>query len=344
MAGRLVWVLALCAITPRHVLAQAAPVITDIRVEQEGRLIDDRVINGLIETTAGEPLSMREVRETLSHLTSLNRFEDVQVFQEAVGEGVRLRYVLFPLHPVDRMEFRGVLGLSEGEVRRVITERFGAAPSIGRADVVSEAISAFYRDRGYTAVQVAPRIEVTHNPDRATMAFDIRAGPRAAIGLVEIDEVDGSGRQVAPGEIAVRVGDPYDNDAILRELDRYEGALRARGFYEARAVHTTSFGPDGTATVRMTVDRGPLVSVAFAGDPLPDADRQRLVPVSTEGSADEDLLEDANVAIEEYLRARGYREAVVEYARAEREGELTITFNVVRGPRYVVETVTTNGN
>ncbi|MBF8300492.1 MAG: bamA 3, partial [Acidobacteria bacterium] len=32
------------------------------------------------------------------------------------------------------------------------------------------------------------------------------------------------------------------------------------------------------------------------------------------------------------------------YARAEREGELTITFNVVRGPRYVVETVTTNGN
>ena len=63
------------------VLAQTPQVITEVRVEQEGRPIDDRVINGLIETTPGEPLSMREVRDTLSHLTSLNRFEDVQEAQ-----------------------------------------------------------------------------------------------------------------------------------------------------------------------------------------------------------------------------------------------------------------------
>ena len=68
----------------------------------------------------------------------------------------------------------------------------------------------------------------------------------------------------------------------------------------------------------MTVDRGPLVSVAFAGDPLPEADRERLVPVRAEGSADEDLLEDANWAIEEYLHARGYRDAA-RGLRARRE-------------------------
>ena len=344
MRCRLALVLALCVTAPRHVLAQGAPIVADIRVEQEGRLVDDRVINDLIETTAGEPLSMREVRETLSHLTSLNRFEDVQVFQEAAAAGVRLRYVLFPLHPVDRMEFRGMLGMSEGEIRQVITERFGVAPSAGRAEDVAEAMAEVYRHRGYISVQVATRIEATHNPDRATMAFDIRAGSRATIGRVEIDEFDASERPVAPGDIAVHAGDPYDNDAILRELDKYAGALRERGFYEARAVHTASFEPDGTATVRMTVDRGPLVSVAFGGDPLPAADRERLVPVRTEGSADEDLLEDANVAIEEYLHARGYRDAEVKYVRAEREGALTITFTVARGSRYVVETVTISGN
>ena len=335
---------ALCVIAPHLVFAQATPVITDIRVEQEGRVVDDRVLNGLIETTVGEPMSMREVRETLAHLTSLNRFEDVQVFQEAAGAGVRLRYVLVPLHSVDRMEFRGVLGLPEGEIRQVITERFGAAPSGGRAEEVAQAITAYYRDRGHTSVQVAPRIEVTHNPDRATMAFDIAAGPQATIGRVEIDEVDGSDRPAASGDIAVRAGDPFDNDAILREMARYVAALRSRGFYEARALHTSSFEPNGTAIVRVTVDRGPLVSVAFDGDPLPEADRERLVPVRTEGSADEDLLEDANVAIEEYLHARGYRDATVAYARAEREGELTITFKAVRGSRYVVEAVTFDGN
>jgi outer membrane protein assembly complex protein YaeT len=94
----------------------------------------------------------------------------------------------------------------------------------------------------------------------------------------------------------------------------------------------------------IAVDRGPRVSVAFAGDPLPEADRERLVPVRLEGSADEDLLEDASRAIEEYLHARGYNDAVADYNRDERDGELTITFNVKRGRRNVVEAVRLNGN
>jgi outer membrane protein insertion porin family len=337
-------ILVMCVVVPGFVHAQVAPVITEIRVEQEGRLVDDPVINSLIETTAGQPLSMRDVRETLSHLTSLNRFEDVQVFQEEAGTGVRLRYILLPLHPVDLVEFRGVLGLSEGDVRQAVTERFGATPPATRAEDVAETISALYRDRGYASVQVAPRIEVTHDPDRATMVFDVQTGPRATIGRVEIDRGDGGGRLGASGDIAVRAGDPYDNNAILAELDRYVADLRARGFYEARALHTTVFEPTGTATVRITVDSGPLVSVAFAGDPLSEADQERLVPVRAEGSADEDLLEDATVAIEEHLRALGYRGAEVEYARTEREGQLTITFTIARGSRYVVDTVMINGN
>ena len=323
--------------------AQAPPLITEVRIEQEGRTLDDRVINGLIETTPGEPLSMREVRDTLAHLTSLNRFEDVQVFQEAAGTGIRLRYVLFPLHPVDRMDFRGALGLPEDELRRVFTERFGGAPAAARLEEIAEALRAFYRDRGYASAQIRPRIEETHNPDRATMAFEITAGTRAVIGRVDVDEVDGSGRPVL-GAIPVAVGDPFDNDAIVRALERYVMTLHSRGFYEARAIHTFDFAPDGAATVRISIDRGPMISVAFAGDPLPEADRERLVPVRAEGSADEDLLEDANAAIEEYLQARGYRDAVVEYARTEGETAVTITYKIARGPRYVVDTVAVTGN
>ena len=286
---------------------------------------------------------MQEVRETLTHLTSLNRFEDVQVFQEPAGAGVRLRYVLFPLHPVDRMDFRGTLGLSQDEVRRVFTERFGAAPSAGRAEEVTAALLAFYRDRGYAGAEVVPRIEETHNPDRATMIFEIRAGSRASIGRVDVDEIDGSGQAVAGG-VPIRVGDPFDNDEILRELNRYVAQLHERGFYEARAVHSFTVEPDVTATVRVNIDRGPMVSIAFAGDPLPEADRERLVPVRAEGSADEDLLEDANAAIEEYLQGRGYRDAVVEYARTEGEAAVTITYKIARGPRYVVDAVAITGN
>jgi outer membrane protein assembly factor BamA len=323
-------------------LAQVAPLVTEIRVEQEGRALDDQLIFGLIETRPGAPLSMREVRDTVAHLTSLNRFEDVQVLQDATPAGVRLRYVLVPLHPVDRLAFRGMLGLSEDDVRDVIVERFGEAPSAGRMEEAQETLRLLYRNRGYPAVRITPRIEETHDPDRATMVFDIVAGPRARIGRLEIAAI-GGGQPERDQEVGVSVGDPYDDDAIVRALARYVAELRERGYYEAQAVHTSSFEPDGSATLRISVERGPLVSVAFAGDPLPETDRERLVPVRAEGSADEDLLEDAVAAIEEYLRERGYRDAMVVYTREERGDELTITFRVARGPRYVVETVTIDG-
>ena len=321
-----------------------SPVITEVRIEQEGQVVTDRLLTGLIETAVGEPLSMRDVRETVAHLTSLNRFDDVQVFQEPAATGVRVRYVLFPRHPVDRMEFRGALGLSEGAVRRVMTERFGAAPAAGRVEDATDELRALYRTRGYPQAQVTPRIEETHNPDRATMAFDIQAGPRASIGRVDVDEVDATDRPAAPGSIAVRQGDPYDADEIAGELEDYVGELRARGFYEATATHTVTFDPNGLATVRIVVDRGPLVTIAFAGDTLPEDDRERLVPVRAEGSADEDLLEDANFAIEEYLKARGYRDAVVNYTRDPSGAALTITFTVKQGRRHVVSAIAADGN
>ena len=150
-----------------HAAAQTpAPLITEVRIEQEGRPVEDRLLTRLVETTPGEPLSMQEVRETLAHLTSLNRFEDVQVFQEPAAGGIRLRYVLFPLHLVDRLELRGMLGLPERDLRRVITERFGPLPGAGRAEDVADALRALYRDRGYQAAMVTARIEETHLPDQ----------------------------------------------------------------------------------------------------------------------------------------------------------------------------------
>ena len=321
-----------------------APTVVEVRVEQENQPVTDRLIYGLIETRVGEPLSMRSVRETTTHLMSLGRFEDVQSFQDPVAGGIRLRYVLVPMHPVDRVEFRGSIGVSEGDLRRVLTERYGLAPSAARIEEAVQVLRQAYEDRGYAKATITARLEETHNPDRATLVFDVDAGPRAIIERVEFDQLDPIDGKTFLATPAVRKGQPYDAEAITRELQRYEDNLRGRSYYAARAVHSVEFLPDGTAAVTIAVDRGPRVSVAFAGDPLPEADRERLVPVRLEGSADEDLLEDASRAIEEFLHARGYNEAVADYTRDERDGELTITFDVKRGRRHVVEAVRLDGN
>lgn len=327
---------------PSATHAQVGEPIVEVVVQQEGRGVTDPLVLGLIETTVGQPLSMRDVRETIEHLTSLRRFDDIQPTAENVPGGVRVTYVLFPSHPVDRVEFVGTLGLSESDLRRLLTDRYGRAPGAGRATEAVDLLRRTYRSRGYPDAMVATRLEETHNPDRATLIFEINAGRRARIADVRFEQLDEDASTGLTGIPTVRIGTAYDSEVVEAALREWENDLRSRGYYEARASHAADILDD--AYLRVTLRRGPRVVVRFAGDPLPASEQERLVPVRAEASADEDLLEDSALAIQRYLNGRGYRDATARYTRDETPGELTVTFTVTRGAHYTIESVDITGN
>jgi outer membrane protein assembly factor BamA len=318
--------------------------VVEVRAEQEGRPLIDRVVLGLLETEIGEPLSMHDVRQTIDHLYGLGRFDDIQVTAEASGDGVLVRYVLVPRHAVQALVFEGSLGLPEDDLRQIVTERFGALPAAGRAHEVARDLLQLYGQRGYVRATVTPRIDEFHNPDRSVMVVSIDAGTRARIGRVDVEGLDPTDRLGLLSEAELRVGAEYDAAVIDERLARYEDDLHSRGFYEATASHTVTLTERGEAAVAVVMDRGPRVSIAFAGDPLPADVRDDLVPVRREGSADQDLLEDASRAIEEYLQARGYRDASAPYTREEKGSDLVITFTVRRGARHVLSNMRVKGN
>jgi outer membrane protein assembly complex protein YaeT len=329
-------------LSAREARGQIGEPIVEVVVEQEGRPVTDPLVRGLLQTTAGEALSMRDVRETVEHLISLRRYDDVQPWTENVPGGVRLRWVLVPSHPVDRVEFTGMLGVPESDLRRLITDRYGRAPAAGRAAEAADLLRRTYRTRGYPSAKVATRIDETHNPDRATLIFEVEAGRRAQVADVRYVQLDEDAGSTITGTPNIRLGTPYDAEAVDAVLRDWENRLKERGYYEARASFAADVADD--AYLRVTFRRGPRVVVDFVGDALPANERERLVPVRTQGSADEDLLEDSVIAIQQYLRDRGYRDAVARYTRTETPEQLTLTFTVDRGPQYTIDSVSVKGN
>ncbi len=318
------------------------PIVVQVQVEEEGQRVTDAAVVDLIETRVGQPFSARQVRETIAHLINLSRFDDVRVLQEPAAGGVALRYVLLPTHPVDRVEFRGGLGVSEGDLRRVVGDQFGDPPRAAQAAAVVEALKRTYRSRGYPDAEVTSRIDETHNPDRASLVISVQAGARMPIQDVRVGFVNSADAEGLTERPDVRTGQGYDSAAVDQALQRWTSRMRARGYYEARATHGVSFAPGG-AFVSISLNRGPMVAVEFKGDPLSRADQARLVPVRAEASADEDLLEDSSRAIEEDLRGRGYRDARASYQRQQTQGRLTITFTIDRGPHYSVGEIEIGG-
>jgi outer membrane protein assembly complex protein YaeT len=317
--------------------------VVEIVVEQEGQRIADPAILDLIETHMGAPLAMADVRQTIDHFDSTRRYDDITPIAEAAPGGARIRWLLVPSHPIDTIRFTGNVSLSEGDLRRVVTDRFGRTPNPNRVLDAVAALAAEYRRRGYPAARITQRVDITHDPHRSTLTFNIEAGRRARIAEVSYRYTDAGEADVKYPLPEFRVGDVYDELKVEEVCLQWEERMRAQGFYEATAGCRAIQEDD--AFLFVNVRRGPLVVVEFSGDPLPAKEQEELVPIRAEASTDEDLLEDAELAIERYLHAGGYRDAQVNRTRDDTTpGRLTIRFQVTRGPRYTVDSVRIMGN
>lgn len=320
--------------------------IADVRVEIAGRPATESALLELIETRVGEPLSMANVRGTIDHLVGLGRFADVRVVTAPAPQGVALRWLLVPLQRITRISVTGNAALDASLIRTDINERFGAEPPATRvADVVSR-LQQFYAERGFPNASIQPRIRTDSQASEfAELLLTINAGDRIRIGAATV-----SGSPLEPGAEVLRVlglgpGRPFDQVAIDQRLAAYEESLRERGYYQARVRESHVIADGRSVSVTLSVEPGPRVSLVFAGDPLPEGNRRDdLVPIRDERSVDQDLLEDASLAIEVALREQGYRAARAPYTREERNGELVVTFTIARGPLHRIASVDTRGN
>jgi outer membrane protein insertion porin family len=295
----------------------------------------DPAIDDLIQLRIGQPLSIEAVRESITHLYSIGRFQDVQVdATDAPGGGASIRFTLVPVHTVQKLEFSGELALDEGRLRRAVEERYGAAPPVGRADDVARTLRRLYEDEGYlsSAIRAVPR--ELHDPDRTVLTFEVHPGPRALINNVQLQ-----GTLLTPAPVlmkrldAIR-GAPYRASRIQQRLDEYRTDLRQRGYYRASASIRPQPAGGNIVDLFIDIESGPLVSVRFEGDRLPQDRLNELVPIRRESSIEEDLLEDSEARLENYLREQGYWKTDVSMRQEPGDGTLAIVFTIKRGLQY----------
>jgi outer membrane protein insertion porin family len=329
----------------RQVQQYLGKTIVDVRVEIAGVPAAEAAVLELVETRVGETLKMPAVRSTIDHLVGLGRFEDVRVQAAVSDQGVTLRWQLVPVKRITKITVAGNAVLAASEIRREITERFGATPSTGRIVEIGNRLTEFYRNRGFDRASVLPRVQdEDSSPEESELVLTIEAGRRFTIGRVSVTGAPLESEAEVIGQIDLQPGRPFDPVTLDARIASYEESLRDRDYYQARVRESHVTGGDGTVNVTLSIEPGPHVSLVFAGDPIPDGDREALVPIRSERSVDQDLLEDASLNIENALREQGYRTARAPYTRVEKGGELVITFTIARGPLHRVASIATAGN
>lgn len=337
------------------VLAQQVPVpdlsawvgrtITSVRIEIEGEPVDNPSLMTLLEVRPGTPLVEATVREGLTHIRGLGRYESAAVSAQAEGDGVALRYFLVPLHPINRIQFRGSTGLDGRSLERAVLEQAGGRLAAIPVATAAEAVRRALADEGFVRPEVTPSLEQTHRPHASTLVFNVEAGARQRIGKVNVDGVSPLSADEILQALDISAGAPYRRRAIEDDLRDVAEGLRARGYYEASASHFPT-GEGEVVDLTVSVEAGPIFDIVVSGDPLPDGGVDEWVPLRRENSADEDLLEDSALRIRWALQAEGYWRANVEVRPEEQPGgqRVVVTVKVNRGRQYFLRDVVVTGN
>jgi len=318
--------------------------IAEVRIVHEGQPTTEPDISRVLETVPGLEFSATAVRESIVHLMALGRFQDVRVSAEPVERGVRITYDLVPLRSVRSVEFRGDTVLPARQLRNDVLDRYGSSPHASRIDEIARILEAYYRDRGFRSATVSPSVETRPGARYSTLFLDVSAGPRVTVAAVDVQGAPDA--NAAAQRLGLARGAPFDAAALRERVASYLDELRSQGFIEAKLeVEPQYSGETGTVEVAVRMNRGPHVTVAFAGDPLPASRKDELAVIQREGTIDEDMLENEQQSLEAELRAAGFRDAEVLVEREARGGdEVQVVFRIRRGPQYRVASVEVTGN
>jgi outer membrane protein assembly factor BamA len=166
--------------------------VASVAMTSDGRSLADSKLEDLIVTRVGQPLRLVDVRESIAHLYSLGRFEDVRVHAETAGGAVSLTYELVPRPVVAGIRFVGLdraADVKTRDLRQAITARFGTVPRGGRNPEIAVAIEDALRQAGYLHAVVVPRTDVVQG--RSTLVFAVELGARAHIGAIALEGAPG---------------------------------------------------------------------------------------------------------------------------------------------------------
>ena len=315
--------------------------VTSVDVKVMGQAAPAEVTS-LVTVQKDAPLSLAAVHSSVESLITVGRFESVKVLATAGPAGVALEFDLVPRRPVDDgVAFTGATGLSADDLKQRVKQQYGVIPATVRPDAMARSVRTVLVDEGYLrATTTAAIADSPSNPERSIVIVDVRAGPRATIGKVEITGTSPLSHEAIIEQTGTEARAPYRPRAIDDALVKLRASLRAQTYYEAEAiVDTQTVSADGTSVdLVLHVDAGPLVlGPFFTGDPRPPGNVDELVPMKIEQVADDDLLEDATTRIETLLRKAGYRDAKAPYSKTPSAHGLSVTFAITRGPPLQTE-------
>jgi outer membrane protein insertion porin family len=245
------------------------PSVDSIVVEGNQRLTPSQIIgsSGII---VRQPINYRDIQRAITALFRTGQFDDVLIEQRNVGQRLVLVIRVKERPVLEKWAIRGVNRLSDGQVKGRVHLSEGRPLDRNAVEQARAAIDSLYKHQGYYASQVKV-LQLTPQPGRARIVFDIEEGERVAISQVVIDGNKHFSDKAVVKHMATRPegfwwfqSGEYDERTVEQDVrERLPNWYADRGFVDFQVTQDSliSDSAGGKAVLHLTVSEGQVYRV-----------------------------------------------------------------------------------
>ena len=328
--------------------------IANVRVEPEAQFLAQPELQAATaELKPGSPLAMDNVRSTIEKLYATGRFENIVADAESTPSGVVLVFRTVGAQFIRNVSIEGVEEPpSRGLLVNATKLELGLTFSENQSRQAVENLLEVLRSNGFYLAKIAP--EIAPAPvQQVDIRFLAETGKRAKFSTPVVkgtpnkplDEIISATRW---RRVFGLLGWKEVTDTRTQQgLDRIRRSYQKREFLMARVtLDSMEYHPAENQVVPViTIDSGPKVVVRTKGAKISRGRLRELVPIYQEQTVDRDLLVEGKRELTEYLQAKGYFDAQVDFdtSKTAQQEEL-IEYSIYPGERHKLVSVEVEGN
>jgi outer membrane protein insertion porin family len=167
---------------------QGPPIIKSVEIQYVGpQTLSREKILSQMRTKQGQPYSESIVEQDIKTLYRTGQVQNVRIFGQAEGEGVKVMVVLQTRSLVNEIEIEGATRISAKSLRKKIALKINGPLTEDELQKAREKIVESYQAKGFTDVDVKYKVETNEERGTSRVIYTITEGTKGAIGAVRFE-------------------------------------------------------------------------------------------------------------------------------------------------------------
>lgn len=333
--------------------------VTSIEVSYVGpeTVSKDRVLANM-KTKVGMPYSETTVEEDIRGLYETGKIQNVRIFGEPRGNGVRVQVILATRALVTEIEIDGAQSFSAKKLRKEIKFKVPSPADAEKLEEGRQNIADFYQKKGFPGATVEMQLVTDEKRGTARAVYTIKEGERGAVREIRFEGNKTFSDRTLRHQMKTKQktmiswldkSGRLDQAQLQQDLDAIREFYQNKGYIDIAIPEVRQERFAKGVRIVVVINEGlkyHVGKISFTGEEVATEQRLRALLKMKEGSlyTPQGLKDDTKAIVDGY-GAGGYVDVDIQpQGTPAGTGVIDLTYNITEGTRSFLERVNIAGN